>query len=107
MGLKSALDGLARRNAADDKRGVQAAIALGDDDAAKGLLAPVFALDNERLDGDCVTGREIGDGLGQTRDFLFLETNDSGVGSHWASIIAKNAAFLSGFDSPDNALIHP
>jgi hypothetical protein len=76
VGLEGPFDALARGDLADDETGVEAAVALGDDDAFVGLQTFARALLDLDLDDDRVAGRELRNDLAQTGDFLLLKLLD-------------------------------
>src|SRR5215469_8244756 len=72
VGLEDALDALAVGDLAHRERGVQAAVAPGDDDALVRLYALAVAFHHLHLHDHCVAGLEFRDGAGHALLFDFL-----------------------------------
>src|SRR5215469_5785895 len=72
IGLEDALDALAVGDLAHRERGVQAAVASGDDDALVGLNALAVAFHHLHLHDHRVAGLEFRDGAGHALLFDFL-----------------------------------
>ena len=76
--LERTFDAFARGDLANDERGVETAVAAGNDDAFEGLKTLARAFDDIHVDDDGVAGAEVGDGLagGNAGDFFLFENLD-------------------------------